>query len=82
MRPQVMIGAMGVLSFYLPWLPPEATSSPGRWIQTRIQPWKPSDGHHIPALDRAELSDPSMVSGKEKGWDPFGKGPWRPRRNF
>jgi hypothetical protein len=29
-----------------------------------------------PALDRAELSDPSMVSGKEEAiWDPSGKGP-------
>jgi hypothetical protein len=36
---------------------------------------KPSDSQHVLALDRAELSDPSMVSDKEKGWDPFGKGP-------
>jgi hypothetical protein len=29
-----------------------------------------------PALDRAEVSDPSMVSGKEEAiWDPSGKGP-------
>jgi hypothetical protein len=30
-------------------------------------------GLHV--SDRVELSDPSMISGKEKGWDPFGKGP-------